>query len=257
MDALITYQPPISEQEFYTEVAKRYKDSKKQLLTIVEEIADEQGFPTGFLASWSTRISLRCFQEHEQHPPYLEKARDGRKQLLQVLEDMAKDDGAWRSLAARTAGGREVVGSSPTVPTKLIDSGMGKRVIHIAVGVEDLEAARQFYQLLFPNIEPRVGELCLGTGQPVQAVQWKNDCVNFFLFEGHSRAKQPGLDHIGIQMDDMQDVQAMRDSLKAAGYKLEANPDGEADRWLEDKFTGVTIEVFQNADIRDGNLDSR
>ena len=125
---------------------------------------------------------------------------------------------------------------------------MGKRVVHIAIGVEDLEKARAFYQLLFPDIEPRVGELCLGTGCPVQAVQWKNDYVNFFLFEGSSCAKQPGMDHIGIQMDDMEDVQAMRDSLRAAGHTLKPNPDGEPDRWLEDEFTGVTIEVFQNAD---------
>lgn len=121
MDSLITYKPPISEQEFYTEVAERYKDSKKQLLTVVEEIAEEHGFPQGFLAVWNTRITLRCFREHEQHPPTLEKERGGRKQVLQSLEDLSKEDGAWRSLAARTAGGREVVGSSPTVPTKLID----------------------------------------------------------------------------------------------------------------------------------------
>ena len=121
MGSLITYEPPISEQEFYTEVAKRYQDSKKQLLTVIEEVRNEYGFPIGFLASWNTQISLRCFREHKQHPPYLEKERGGRKQILQVLEDMAKEDGAWRSLAARTAGGREVVGSSPTVPTKLID----------------------------------------------------------------------------------------------------------------------------------------
>ena len=112
---------------------------------------------------------------------------------------------------------------------------MGRKVFHLAVGVKRLEPAIEFYRLVFPDIEPNIGDLEIGTGRVVKAAQWYSDYINFFLFEGCELENRCGIDHIGIQFDDEEEMNAMRRSLGK-----------EYQRYFGDPFSKKQIELFTN-----------
>lgn len=112
---------------------------------------------------------------------------------------------------------------------------MGRKVFHLAVGVEDLEPAVEFYQNLFPGVTPDIGILELGTGRPVKAAQWYTEYLNFFLFEGKELHLRHGLDHIGIQFDEASELEDFKKKL------------GDVEnRYFYDPYSKRHIELFQN-----------
>lgn len=82
--------------------------------------------------------------------------------------------------------------------------------MHIHVAVSDLDNSIGFYSKLF-NVQPNVVE-------PDYA-KWMLDDprVNFAI---SARGVEPGLDHLGIQVDSGAELQAIHDRLDAAGQAM-------------------------------------
>jgi len=126
---------------------------------------------------------------------------------------------------------------------------MGKRRIHIAQGVPEgkLQEAIDFYDCLFDDIDPYIGELELGTGRRVNGAYWRGPYVYFFLFEGHEIEDSEGLDHLGIQFEDEDEMHRCRKRLEKC-----ANLSGEAlqepGRWVGDPIEKLNWELFYKVD---------
>ena len=82
--------------------------------------------------------------------------------------------------------------------------------MHVHVSVSDLEKSIQFYSELF-DAQPSVVE--------ADYAKWKLDDprVNFAI---SARGAEPGLDHLGIQVDSGGELQAIHDRLDAAGQAM-------------------------------------
>lgn len=110
---------------------------------------------------------------------------------------------------------------------------------HLHVGVDDLAKSIGFYSTLF-GVGPDVTK-------PDYA-KWMLDdpCVNFAI---SSRGSQPGVDHVGIQCEDGEELAVLATRLKAAG---ETTVDEEATTccyarsdksWVSDP-SGIRWETF-------------
>lgn len=125
-----------------------------------------------------------------------------------------------------------------------------RRRIHIAIGVERLDAALDFYRRLFYDTEPVIGEIELGTGRKVNGAYWKNDYIYFYVFEGHELSDVEGVDHLGIQFFDEDDLTETRNRLFKQFQKDELAPPGPAEyetgRWFLGPEDTTVWELFPN-----------
>ena len=82
--------------------------------------------------------------------------------------------------------------------------------MHIHISVSNLEENIRFYSALFAS-EPTV--------QQDDYAKWMLDdpCVNFAI---SARGIEPGLDHLGIQVDSDAELQSIYDRLDAAGEEM-------------------------------------
>lgn len=111
--------------------------------------------------------------------------------------------------------------------------------MHIHVGVKNIDDSVRFYSALF------------GT-QPVKLkpdyAKWMLDDprINFAI---STRAEKMGVDHLGLQVDDASELQALRDQMSAAN--ISTHDDGETTccyaksekSWVEDP-NGVAWEAY-------------
>jgi catechol 2,3-dioxygenase-like lactoylglutathione lyase family enzyme len=79
--------------------------------------------------------------------------------------------------------------------------------LHLHISVEDLQQSIGFYSLLF-GAEPTVRE--------TDYAKWMLDDPKINLAISQ-RGIQPGLDHVGIQVDTNEELHALASRLKAAG----------------------------------------
>jgi catechol 2,3-dioxygenase-like lactoylglutathione lyase family enzyme len=110
---------------------------------------------------------------------------------------------------------------------------------HIHVGVEKLDESIRFYSALF-GAEPVKTKL--------DYAKWMLDDprINFAI---STRADKKGVDHLGIQVDDAAELNALRDQLSKAN--LTAHDEGETTccyaksekSWVEDP-TGIAWEAY-------------
>ncbi len=118
--------------------------------------------------------------------------------------------------------------------------------LHIHVGVEDIERSIRFYSALF-GAEP---------------VKTKSDYAKWMLDDPHlnfaisTRAGRKGVDHLGLQADDENELQALRERLQNAD--MATFDEGEtvccyarSDKsWVEDP-AGIAWEAYRTmADAR-------
>jgi catechol 2,3-dioxygenase-like lactoylglutathione lyase family enzyme len=84
---------------------------------------------------------------------------------------------------------------------------------HVHIAVDSIEQSKQFYNTLFGQ-QPTVAK-------PDYA-KWMLDDprINFAISERPARAGQPGLDHLGFQMDSAPELHAMTAQLQAAGLAV-------------------------------------
>ena len=109
---------------------------------------------------------------------------------------------------------------------------MAKR-IHVALGVPDLDAlneALRYYTLLFGQAPDETGQVFLGTGREVTGAYWTTDVCYLYVFIGQEFGQTGGLDHLGIQFDDEDEMNDTRRRVSS-------------DRWSEDP-SGITWELF-------------
>lgn len=123
--------------------------------------------------------------------------------------------------------------------------------MHIHVGVKNIEESVRFYNALF-GAEP---------------AKLKPDYAKWMLEDPHlnfaisTRAKKPGLDHMGLQVDDAGELNALRDQMSAAN--ISTHSDGETTccyaksekSWVEDP-NGIAWEAYhtmEDAQIYSGN----
>jgi catechol 2,3-dioxygenase-like lactoylglutathione lyase family enzyme len=111
--------------------------------------------------------------------------------------------------------------------------------MHIHVGVKDLEESVRFYSALF-GAEP--------VKHKPDYAKWMIDDprVNFAI---STRAGKTGVDHMGIQVDDMGELAALREQMSAAN--ISTHSDGETTccyaksekSWVEDP-DGIAWEAY-------------
>ncbi|MEM7292306.1 MAG: VOC family protein [Pseudomonadota bacterium] len=80
--------------------------------------------------------------------------------------------------------------------------------LHISVQVDDLEQATRFYSALF-NCAPAISR--------EGYVKWdvENPAINFVAETVRNRS---GVDHLGIQVDDAEELQALSDRMQSTGH---------------------------------------
>ncbi len=112
--------------------------------------------------------------------------------------------------------------------------------LHIHVGVEDLDKSVKFYNALF-GAEP---------------VKLKSDYAKWMLddprvnFAISTRVSKKGVDHLGIQVDDLSELEAIRKQM--SGANISTHSDGETTccyaksekSWVEDP-NGIAWEAYQ------------
>lgn len=113
--------------------------------------------------------------------------------------------------------------------------------MHIHVGVQNIEESVRFYSALF------------GT----QPAKLKPDYAKWMLedprlnFAISTRTKEPGLDHLGLQVDDAGELTALREQMSAAN--ISTHSDGETTccyarsekSWVEDP-DGIAWEAYHS-----------
>ena len=136
---------------------------------------------------------------------------------------------------------------------------MPKRVMHIVQGVKDLDKAIEFYSTLFSDIDPVIGEVELGTGRTVTGAYWKSDYVYFYVFRGHELAVGEGIDHLGIQFFDEEDMRQTRNALFNKFHVDEIQAPGPAEyelgRWFLAPEDATVWELFPNVFEEDDGKD--
>lgn len=123
--------------------------------------------------------------------------------------------------------------------------------MHIHIGVKNIEESVRFYNALF-GAEP---------------AKLKPDYAKWMLEDPHlnfaisTRAKTTGLDHMGLQVDDADELNALRDQMSAAN--ISTHSDGETTccyaksekSWVENP-NGIAWEAYhtmEDAQIYSGN----
>jgi catechol 2,3-dioxygenase-like lactoylglutathione lyase family enzyme len=113
--------------------------------------------------------------------------------------------------------------------------------LHVHIAVEDLQKSIAFYSSLFAA-EPIV--------EKGDYAKWMLDDprVNFAI---STRAKRPGLDHVGIQVDEAHELDAIRERLEAAQLPVEAQAGAECCYARSDKYwsvdpQGIAWEAFHS-----------
>jgi catechol 2,3-dioxygenase-like lactoylglutathione lyase family enzyme len=111
--------------------------------------------------------------------------------------------------------------------------------LHVHVGVKDLSASVKFYNALF-GAEP--------VKRKSDYAKWMLDdpCVNFAI---STRAGTIGVDHMGLQVDDAEELGALRDQMSRAN--IATHSDGETTccyarsekSWVEDP-NGLAWEAY-------------
>ena len=118
--------------------------------------------------------------------------------------------------------------------------GLIMKRMHIHVGVENLDDSIKFYNALF-NAEP---------------IKTKNDYAKWMLddprinFAISTRVNTKGVDHLGIQVDDLSELEAIRAQMSAAN--ISTHDDGETTccyvksekSWVKDP-NGIAWEAYQ------------
>jgi len=110
---------------------------------------------------------------------------------------------------------------------------------HVHLAVENLEDSIRFYSALF-QAAPTVRE--------ADYAKWMLDDprVNFAL---SARGREPGLDHLGIQVDSGDELESVRQGLSAAALPVEAQGRAaccyaESDKYWSLDPQGVAWEAF-------------
>lgn len=115
--------------------------------------------------------------------------------------------------------------------------------MHIHVGVKSLDQSIKFYSALF-------------SAEPVKTksdyAKWMLDdpCINFAI---STRSHKVGVDHLGLQVDEHSELEALRERLKSADMPV--FDEGEtvccyarSDKsWVEDP-AGIAWEAYQTMD---------
>lgn len=112
--------------------------------------------------------------------------------------------------------------------------------LHIHVGVNNLDESIRFYNALF-------GEEPVKTKSDYAKWMLDDPRVNFAI---STRAKISGVDHLGFQVDEQSELEAIRQNLVRAGLKT--YDDGETvccyarsqKSWLKDP-AGIAWETYQ------------
>ena len=111
--------------------------------------------------------------------------------------------------------------------------------LHVSITVEDLEASVRFYSTLFGQA-PSV--------RKADYAKWMLDdpCVNFAI---DLNGERPGIDHLGIQVSEDRELQAIAGRLEAARIESATQDDASCcyargdKRWVEDP-QGIAWETF-------------
>ena len=112
--------------------------------------------------------------------------------------------------------------------------------IHIHIGVEDLDATKRFYTALFgqdPTVEKH------------DYMKWMLDDPRINLAVSRNHTSETGVNHVGIQVESDDELEALNAALQAA--QQATRPDPEADccyahsnkHWASDP-QGVVWEMF-------------
>lgn len=116
--------------------------------------------------------------------------------------------------------------------------------LHISLGVEDLEASIRFYSTLFGS-EP--------TLRRDGYAKWmlEDPRVNFVLDQ---KGADRGVDHLGIQVEDEDELAEVSDRLKSAGQEVDLLENNRCCYARQDKFwisdpQGVPWETFKTHEI--------
>ena len=115
--------------------------------------------------------------------------------------------------------------------------------LHVSVNVDDLDHAVGFYSALFGS-EPDVLK--------DDYARWRLDepCVNFATT---SRGRKPGVDHLGIDVDNRAELEEVTSRLRAAGHAASDTSEGaccyhrSTKSWTVDPG-GVAWETFHTYD---------
>lgn len=112
---------------------------------------------------------------------------------------------------------------------------------HVHLAVENLEDSVRFYRALF-QAEPTVRE--------ADYAKWMLDDprVNFAI---SARGREPGLDHLGIQVDSGAELEAVQRGLSAAALPVEAQAKAaccyaESDKYWSVDPQGIAWEAFHS-----------
>ena len=112
--------------------------------------------------------------------------------------------------------------------------------MHIHVAVDDLEHNIKFYSALFAAQPSKI---------ETDYAKWMLDdpCVNFAI---STRSEKSGVDHLGIQVDSEEELQALRAQLRSADIALFDEGEtvccyAKSDKtWVKDP-SGVAWEAYQ------------
>lgn len=112
---------------------------------------------------------------------------------------------------------------------------------HIHIAVDDLDQNIRFYTALF-QAEPSVRES--------DYAKWMLDDprINFAI---SARGRQPGLDHLGLQVDSDAELEAVQQSLTAAALPVESQKQAaccyaESDKYWTVDPQGIAWEAFHS-----------
>lgn len=115
--------------------------------------------------------------------------------------------------------------------------------LHIHLAVAELEKNIVFYSAMFG---------CPPSVQHVDYAKWMLDdpCVNFAI---SNRSTQPGLDHLGIQAENDQELQTIKQQLNATQTQIETQNNAECCYARSDKYwiidpQGIAWESFHSLD---------
>lgn len=111
--------------------------------------------------------------------------------------------------------------------------------LHVHIAVDDIEKSIRFYNALF-NHAPTVHE--------ADYAKWElaDPAVNFAISTHGTRT---GLDHVGLQADSDEELQAIQARLEQAGITGQAQPDAACCYAKSDKYwttdpQGIAWETF-------------
>ena len=115
--------------------------------------------------------------------------------------------------------------------------------LHIHIAVDDIEQNIRFYSALFGS-QPSVTK--------VDYIKWEltEPAVNFAISK---RGSKPGLDHVGIQADNNDELTAIQSRLQQAGIGGQEQRDAaccyaRSDKYWTEDPQGIAWETFHSLD---------